>query len=218
MQGVKVLVMVAVSLLAAMVAEADPNPQMKEDFAEWLTPEKCQATDPAALFQKFGEEKQLWASEQGQDAFYEVYAGVLAKHTDVRHPEVAKFRKPLLEAYQGIFDYIRTANGYSGTAHVMRRLPAEVEWDICLGFEKKFEGLSSGKYTSYDIRELARLYKRKVASDMVGVDLRDLEKAVLEPTLAKLKTAEQGMSKEAALYFRARLVRMLAEFLARGDW
>jgi hypothetical protein len=97
----------------------------------------------------------------------------------------------------------------------MGRLPAELEWDICRGFEKKFEGLNSGKYTPHDIRELARFYKRKVAGEMAGVDLSDLEKTELEPTLTLLKQAEEGMSKEAVFYFRARLVKMIAAYIAR---
>jgi hypothetical protein len=202
-------------LVLVNAVSGQTTPEGKAQFQDWLTPEKCAGSDPDELYIKHLEVDGLgWDSEQARDKFHEVYAEILAKRTDQQYPEAAKFRKSLLSAFKQTFEFIRTANGNTSTAHQMARLPAELEWMISQGFESKFEKGLSGEYTFDNIRDLARIYKESQGfAD--GRDLSRIQAGILKPALDQLMTAEQSMSKDARIYFRAKLVSMIAQYIAR---
>ena len=205
-----------VTLILAVDTYGQINPTVSERFSRWLTPEICATSDPDALYIRHLEaDGASWDSEQARDGFHQAYAVVLAARTDQRHPEAARFRSPLLDAFKHTFEFIRTANGNTSTAHQMSRLPAEVEWMISRGFESKFDNGVSGEYTFDDIRQLARIYQRSQSRFTIGTDLSDLEARILEPALGHLKAAEESMSKAAVAYFRAKLVSMIAKYIGR---
>lgn len=216
MNKVSARLLFLVTLILTAEVKGQTTPAVAEGFSRWLTPENCAASDPGDLYIKHLEADGLrWDSEQAQDRFHQSYAVVLTERTDQQYPEAAKLRKSLLEAFEQTFEFIRTANGNTSTAHQMARLPARVEWMISRGFESKFDNGVSGDYTFDDIRQLARIYQRSQRQFTVGTDLSDLESSVLEPALGHLKTAEESMSKDAVVYFRARLVSMIAEYIGR---
>ncbi|MBK1884813.1 hypothetical protein JIN85_20555 [Luteolibacter pohnpeiensis] len=204
------------TLILASETHGQTTPTVSERFAQWLTPENCATSNPDALYIKHLKADGFsWDSEQARDNFHQAYAVVLAARTDQRYPEAAKFRSPLLDAFKQTFEFIRSANGNTSTAHQMSRLPAEVEWMISRGFESKFDNGVSGEYTFDDIRQLARIYQRSQSRFTVGTDLSELEARILEPALDHLKTAEDSMSKDAVTYFRAKLVSMIAQYIGR---
>lgn len=207
--------LLATLVLATAVSGQEP-PNAKVDLSRWLTPENCASSDPDALYIKHLKVDGLrWDSEQARDNFHQIYAEVLAKKTDQQFPDAAKFRKPLLAAFQQTFEFIRTANGHTSTAHQMSRLPAELEWQINRGFESKFDIGVSGEYNLDDIRNLARIYQESQRRFKDGRDLSRIQADILEPALKQLKAAEQSMSKEANIYFRAKLVSMIAQYIGR---
>lgn len=181
------------------------------EFAHWLTPKKCFLSDPESLYDKYID-ADGGDSEQEHDRFYERYAEVLSKKTDQEHPNAAKFRKPLLEAFKETFEFIRTANGGSGTAHQIGRLPAELERDISQGFENNFDNTFSGEFTLDHIRDLGRIYLQSQAG---AADGRDLSALNLDSALGQLETAEKSMSKEEIIYFRVRLLRLIMGYMVR---
>ena len=203
------LLLVTLVLLAQ--AGGQTKPEVEKLYAHWLTPKSCEESRPDDLYIKHLEADGLkWDSEQARDMFHEEYAEVLAKRTDQKHPDAAKFRKPLLAAFKSTFEFIRSANGNTSTAHMMARLPAELEWDISQGFESKFNTGLSGEYTFDDIRNLARIYQTSQRQ------FRDYqEPGDIQPALDHLKAAEQLMGKEAIIYFRARLVSLIAQYIGR---
>ncbi len=206
-----------ISILVFVAAvSGQTTPEAKAQFQNWLTPEKCAGSDPDALYAKHIETDGIrWDSEQARDRFHEVYAEVLASKTDQQYPDAAKFRKSLLEAFRQTFEFISTANGNTSMAHQMTRLPAELEWKINRGFESKFDNGISGEYTLDDIRNLARIYQQSQTRFADGANLSHIQADILEPALDQLKTAEQSMSKEAAIYFRAKIVSMFAQYIGR---
>jgi hypothetical protein len=206
-----------ISILVFVTAvSGQTTPEDKAQFQSWLTPEKCAGSDPDALYLKHIETDGLrWDSEQARDKFHEVYAEVLASRTDQQHPEAAKFRKSLLGAFKQTFEFIRTANGNTSTAHQMTRLPAELEWMINRGFKSRFDNGVSGEFTLDDIRNLARIYQQSQTRFRNGEDLSHIQADILEPALDQLKIAEQSMTKEAAIYFRAKIVSMFAQYIGR---
>lgn len=189
----------------------DPAPEFERDLAYWLTPSKCVESDPDSLYIKHIE-ADGGDSEQARDEFFGRYADVLSKRTDQEHPEAARFRKPLLEAFKETFEFIRTANGGSGTAHRMSRLPAELEHDISEGFKSDFENDFSGEFTTDHIKQLGGIYLQSQARSADGRDLSDLN---LESALEKLSSAEKSMTKEAVIYFRVRIIRLIMEYMVR---
>ena len=207
-----------ISILVLITAvSGQTTPEAKAQFADWLTPEKCAGSDPDALYVKHIETDGLrWDSEQARDRFHEVYAEVLAKRTDLLHPEAAKFRKSLVDAFKQTLEFIRAANGNSSMAHHMSRLPAEVEWEISRGFESGFARGLSGDYSLDHIRDLARIYAQSQSQFRVGAtDHPHIQRDFLEPALDHLKSAEQSMTKEATIYFRAKLVSKITEYIRR---
>ncbi|MEK7951070.1 hypothetical protein [Luteolibacter soli] len=191
--------------------EPKPAPKMKEDFVQYLTPQKYETRSPLQGFENyFVSGNKAWKSEQGQDVFYEVYAELLSKRTDARFEEAEKFRKLLSKVSAGIAEFLAQANGKTVTASKTTRSRAEMEWWISQGFEKNFELWEPVDYTHDDLRQLARIYQRSHAHHVKkGRDPAGLEAKVLDPALAKLDAGEKQMSKEQILYFRAKLASMI---------
>jgi len=217
---------VFVSCLPAMMAGAELatpeevarweqlHEKAKKEFAKWTTPEMCAKSDADSLYIEYLREVGLMKdSEIWRDKFYEVHREVLEKRTNELHPEAAKFREPLMEVFSSMLEFINGATGGLG-GHVRARLPGQVEWDINEGYKAKFALGESGKFTHDDIRELGLLLQRTRAKHTLHMhpSVRDPER--IESVLEDLKIAEQAMSKEAAIYFRARLIGMLAGYMA----
>ena len=192
-----------------------PDPQMTEDFARWLTPEKCESQPPSWSFANyFADENEAWKSEQGRDVFYGVYAEVLAKRTDAAFPEAVKFRELFSKVSAAIASFLAQSNGETVTASETTRSRAEIEWWIHHGFDENFEGGFPPDYTHDDIRQLARLYQRTHSHHVKkGRDLSGLEAKVLEPALSELEIGERGMSKEQILFFRAKVASIIVDRL-----
>jgi len=185
----------------------------KKEFAKWTTPEKCAKSDADSLYVEYLREVGLaHDAEIWRDEFYEVHREVLEKRTNELHPEAVKFRKPLMEVFESMLAFLGGASGGLG-GHVRARLPAQVEWDINEGYKAKFAIGDSGKFTHEDIRELALMFQRTRARFTLHMDEHVRDPKSFEPVLEDLKIAEQAMSKEAAMYFRAQLVGMIAGFM-----
>ena len=185
----------------------------KKEFAKWTTPEMCAKSDADSLYIEYLKEVGLaHDSEIWRDSFYEVHREVLEKRTNKLHPEAMKLRKPLIEVFKSMLEFIRSANGGLG-GHLAARLPAQVEWDINEGYMANFTLGEQGKFTHEDIRELALIFQRTRTRYTLLIDDSVRNPKAFDPVLEKLKIAEQSMSKEAALYFRARLVAMIAGYM-----
>ena len=209
------LLLLLLPCLLLVEARGQFNPEGRATFAKWLTPEQCAGSYPHELYGEYldaGNTK--WDSEGTRMAFLDDYAVVLAKRTDEKFPEVMKIRKPVQATFRTTLEFIRHANGGMG-GHMGAWLEAEVEWEISQGFEAKFALGKSGKYTHGDLRELGRIFQRTRAKLVVGSAMDPLTPDAFEAVLEKLKIAEQSMSKEAAMYFRARLVAMIAGYMGR---
>lgn len=208
------MLLLVVALLFSMEARGEPNPEVRKDFEAWLTPEMCLGSEPEKLFMSHVEATKKWGSLQAEDTFCEVYAEVLGKRTDERHPEAGKLREVLRKVSRAFLEFLQQANGDTVRARQVTRMGARVEWWLSEGYRKDRDPMATNDYTHDDLRALARVYQRSHAHNTDGRDLSGLMKKVLEPALAELKAAEKGMSKEAAFYFRARLAVVMAEYLA----
>ncbi|MEK7951071.1 hypothetical protein [Luteolibacter soli] len=187
----------------------------KKELAKWTTPEMCSESDADSLYGRYiGEVGLMHDSEIWRDEFHEVHREVLEKRTNELHPEAVKFRKPLMEVFSGMLEFIHGANGGLG-GHLRTRLPAQVEWNINEGYKAKFTLKESGKFTPDDIRELGLMFQRTRARYTLHMDASARDPKAFEPVLEDLRIAEQSMSKEAAMYFRACLVGMLAGYMVQ---
>jgi hypothetical protein len=190
-----------------------------------LTGPLCSVQPPAELYQKIESSSHAQIepeiqSLRGMDDFYEAYREKLRPLVDQRYPDVQRFRKELVAAFVGANDFLAHAfGGGTGFGHRERQLPAEVEWFILSGESKGYSGVPEvpeAKYSDEEILQLGRTMARAHFKILGPEDVDAVDKRlvpILKKAISHLRLAEQHLNDPAVRYYRAKLMRFLAECL-----
>jgi hypothetical protein len=172
-----------------------------------LTPEACSMQSPESMWQQQLATDTPSSSEQAQTRFYQSYEVSLRQWTDWRFPDAKALRPHVMKAFTSAMDFI-VLDVWGAVAHVLTRLPAEIEWCICNGFNHNFEGAYVGRYNHKIVSDLlaaifeanAEPYKKLADSHWRITDC-----------LAALTDAEKLLPMQGAFYFRSQLLKRVGQ-------
>lgn len=189
--------------LSCLVKAEDKQRQAHSD----LSPEACSMQSPDAMWSLRVAANPLESSEQAQTRFYQAYETKLRQWTDAKYPKAKTVRPNIQKAFSSAMELI-VLDVWGGVAHVLTRLPAEIEWCVWQGFAKQFEEAYVGRYQHQTITDLlVAIFEANADVDKKLADSRWR----INDCVAALTEAEKQMPEQGAYFFRSHLLKRIAQ-------